>query len=45
MSTQHTWAEITLRAQLALELEKAAFNSEDEVPMVDLETALKIVRG
>lgn len=45
MSTQHTWAEVTLRAQLAMQLEQAAFNSEDEIPIITLEAALKIVRG
>lgn len=45
MSAQHTWAEVTLRAKLAMELEQASFHSEDMIPIIELETALKIVRG
>ena len=45
MSLERTWIEVELRAKLANAIKEASFNSEDEVPIIDLETALKIVRG
>lgn len=45
MKTERTYIEFELRAKLANAMKEASFNSEDEVPIIDLETALKIIRG
>jgi hypothetical protein len=45
MSLERTWVDAEIRARLAWEIEKASFQSEDMVPIIDLETALKIIRG